>query len=60
MKLSIPLVSLTNADNKKFCCHCPLTPKVLHQVILPTLACQNIWWSLFEQQGAKISQMQFL
>ena len=24
MKLSIPLVSLTNADNKKFCCHCPL------------------------------------
>ena len=24
MKLSIPLVSLTNADNKNFCCHCPL------------------------------------
>ena len=25
MKLSIPLVSLMNTDNKKICCHCPLS-----------------------------------
>jgi hypothetical protein len=24
MKLSIPLVSLKNTDNKTMCCHCPL------------------------------------
>jgi hypothetical protein len=28
MKLSIPLVSLINTDNKKICCHCPLINSV--------------------------------
>ena len=36
MKLSIPLESLINTDNKKMCCHCPLksTIQILNKHII--------------------------
>ena len=40
MKLSIPLVSLTSAHNKKFCCHCPLRQMTFSPTKLTT--CKKI------------------